>query len=389
MSGFSKDFIHYSLANFVSLLLGVVLLAGLSSQLEPEVYGQYGFYMSIFSIILVFVNWGRKEKVYKLAITHAWNPRRYEKKQVAFFNLIVVFTLPLLLINQTLFLVVVFALLFSLFQSKCFYQRGINNYLVDGWSMPLYRLNLVVIVFALFFLFSSSEVSVDYLILASCISIFVINVFFLKIPILQLPVNKIRVTFPKWNFFIAIELISIAYLKVDVIIGSFLLGFEQIASYFFSIQVFEAVLVLLLPICHIFIGKVKGNSSPHYELKYALMVVAITLFGLSVFLLIGDYFINAWLPHYQNAFYFIAALIVVAGIATLNSFYSMLLILKNKERLYFKIVLYCFVGYIVITPPLALFYSVKGLVIGKLLIETLIFVGMFICYRRLNNENCL
>lgn len=378
----SKDFVNYSLANVVSLVLGVILLSGLSSKLEPGVFGQYGFYMSIFSIILVFTNWGRKEHIYKLAIKKSWNSRRYEKKQVAFFNLIFFIALPLLLINKTLFLVVVFALLFSLFQSKCFYLRGKNCYLLDGWSVPLYRLALVIIIFTLFFLFSPNDISVSYLILSSCASVFLVNVFFLKIPMFYFSLESVRPIFPKWNYFIAIEIISVLYFKFDVVIGSFLLGFDQIATYFFSIQIFEAVLVLLLPICHIFIGEIKGNLSSGQEVNYMLTVGVMTLIGLSVFLLLGEHFINAWFPLYQNAFYFIAAFIIVAGISTLNSLYSMLLVLNGKERMYFKVVLYCFIAYIVITPSLVLVYSLKGLIISKVLIETLIFVGTFICYRR-------
>ncbi|MEC8325684.1 MAG: hypothetical protein VX100_06180 [Pseudomonadota bacterium] len=386
MKEFSKSFFNYSFANVLSLVLGLFLLFILSTKLEPQIYGEYGFYISIFSILLVLINWGSKERIYRFALKYKATPKEFMKKQVSICNFILIIFLPLVFVNVALYAVILFSALFSIFQCNCFLERGRSHFFKDAMATPIYRLLISFIIVGLLFCMGSENIKVSHLIFASCFCIFIVNVFFLKVPT-SFFLKPIKI--PKWNFFIAIELISIAYLKVDVIIGSFLLGFEQIASYFFSIQVFEAVLVLLLPICHIFIGKVKRNSSPHYELKYALMVVAITLFGLSVFLLIGDYFINAWLPHYQNAFYFIAALIVVAGIATLNSFYSMLLILKNKERVYFKIVLYCFTGYIVITPPLALFYSVKGLVIGKLLIETLIFVGTFICYRQLNNENCL
>ena len=146
MKEFSKSFFNYSFANVLSLVLGLFLLFILSTKLEPQIYGEYGFYISIFSILLVLINWGSKERIYRFALKYKATPKEFMKKQVSICNFILIIFLPLVFVNVALYAVILFSALFSIFQCNCFLERGRSHFFKDAMATPIYRLLISFII---------------------------------------------------------------------------------------------------------------------------------------------------------------------------------------------------------------------------------------------------
>jgi O-antigen/teichoic acid export membrane protein len=145
-------------------------------------------------------------------------------------------------------------------------------------------------------------------------------------------------TNPVLRQFFLIEIATVAYIKVDVLLLA-LLGIPSadIASYFFSIQLFEAALLLLMPLGYLFFNRINGTDIPSAE-RSALFV-----FGAGVILVsfvvmlgwsaVGMIILEALFSHYVSSNATTVVLLTALmpwGLALLFSYW---LIAQDREHL--------------------------------------------------------
>jgi O-antigen/teichoic acid export membrane protein len=145
-------------------------------------------------------------------------------------------------------------------------------------------------------------------------------------------------TNPVLRQFFYIEVASVAYIKVDVLLLAFLgIPSADIASYFFSIQLFEAALLLLMPVGYLFFNRINGTDSPSAK-RSALFVfgAGVILISLAVMLgwsSVGMTLLQALFSHYVSSNATTAVLLIALmpwGLALLFSYW---LIAQDRERL--------------------------------------------------------
>ena len=142
---------------------------------------------------------------------------------------------------------------------------------------------------------------------------------------------------PVLRQFFFIEVATVAYIKVDVLLLA-LLGIPaaDIASYFFSIQLFEAALLLLMPLCYLFFNRINGTDSPSAK-RSALFVfgAGVILVSLAIMLgwfTVGMTLLQALFSHYVSSNATTAVLLIALmpwGLALLFSYW---LIAQDRER---------------------------------------------------------
>ena len=187
--------------------------------------------------------------------------------------------------------------------------RGRAQYLRDAAIWPLFRLLWLVGCgsIALFgmplelthiFAIGCIAISLTFLILGGQS---VLREFRVRRTKLSWPLRR-----PALRYFFFIEVVTVAYLKVDMLV-LFILGLPatELASYFFSLQLFEAVLLLLIPLGYLFFNQI-NRLEPDSEdgsvfLTFAMLI---TLFSLAILLfwgVFGEFILGALFPLYETS----------------------------------------------------------------------------------------
>ncbi|NQZ11387.1 MAG: hypothetical protein HRT35_29900 [Algicola sp.] len=400
----SSSFVTYLFGAVINLTATYALMVLLLNVLSQTEYGQYGVYISLFSILLIFFNFGHKEVVFKYASNTqtdtALNP--LPRLFIGFYrwNLLLLALVQILIVfDTTLYAGIMMFLVNSWMITLAAYHRGHANYRKDALALPLQRLLWLCFSLCCYFIFDSLGLITLFFcgLLATGLCIVWLyrplqRVASIKLNGTALLSNPLKTGQMKLLFsYLVIEVSSVLYLKADVLLLRFF-DFElaAIANYFFAIQVFEIAVLVLMPIGYFYFNRL-NRVEPQQRAQVSIMPMLMVLFTLLV-LMHGGF---AWLapklfpymaPKYVDSISVVLWVMCSLYPVAVNILLSSQLIVANKERLYAKI---CFVALLfnliangVLIPSLGL----TAVMAVKFLTELLIMVLLLLVCRSKGSE---
>ena len=332
---------------YVSLAIGNVavsaaLLLLLANALSVEDYAIFGVVSTIAGLGLLVVNAGHKEALFKYASQSEVEALHRTAQSLQTWLLL--FLLLAAALSAVRFWVGVASLMFLMIYATTAITavfRGREFYTRDAAMWPLYRSlwlsGCAVIVF------TGSPLSLTAVFglgsLAGLLTFFILDghkiACELSAPSLQL---SLPFTNPTLRHFFFIEVATVAYIKVDVLLLAVLdTPSADIASYFFSIQLFEASLLLLMPLGYLFFNRVNVANNPSAKRAALFVFGAGVILGALVAILgwslVGLTLLETLFPHYRSSNATTATLLTALvpwGGALMFSYW---LIAMDRERL--------------------------------------------------------
>jgi O-antigen/teichoic acid export membrane protein len=401
----SSSFVTYLLGAVVNLTATYAMVVVLLNVLSKEEYGQYGVYISLFSILLILFNFGHKEVVFKYASASQTDAPATPQPVlfIGFYrwNLLLLALVQVLIVFDTTFYAgTMMFLAHSWMITLAAYHRGYADYSKDAWALPLQRLLWLSFSLCCYFIFDALSLITLFFsgLLAS-----ILCVVWLYRPTAQAESVKLRVSTllssPLKNgqlklllSYLVIEVSSVFYLKSDVLLLRFFdFSLAVTADYFFAIQIFEIAVLVLMPIGYFYFNRL-NRVEPQQRAKISIMPMLMLLLTLLV-LMHGGF---AWLapilfpymaPKYVESinvvFWVMCSLYPVA----VNILLSSQLIVANKERIYAKI---CFVALLFNLVANFVFIPSIGLnaaIVIKFLTESLIMLLLLAVCRSMMSVN--
>lgn len=276
----------------VNLSVSAALLVLLANALPIDQYAIFGVTSSAAGLILLLVNAGHKEALFKFASQS--NVDKLTETVQSLQSWLVPFlalTLLFLTVSLTAGLAALMFLLLYIAIAVTAVFRGRGEYVKDAALWPAYR-TFWFGGCAGFFLLESElsllqvfGVGIVAAVLAFMVlgGLQVVKEFLGSVSLnLSWPLRN-----PTLRQFFLIEVATVAYLKVDVLLLALLdAPSEELATYFFSIQLFEAALLLVMPLGYLFFNQINANDSSKGAGHPFLLFAAATL-GISVTLIFG------------------------------------------------------------------------------------------------------
>lgn len=366
----------------VNLLVSAALLLLLANALPIDQYARFGVISSVAGLVLLLVNAGHKEALFKFASQS--NVDKLTETIQSLQSWLVPFLLLALLflavsITAGLAALMFLALYVAIAIAAVF--RGRGEYVKDAALWPAYR----TVWFggcAGFFLLESE---------LSLLQVFGVGIVAALLAFTALGGPQVvrellgsvslKLSWPFHNStlrqFFYIEAATVAYLKVDVLLLAFFgIPSHELATYFFSIQLFEAALLLVMPLGYLFFNQINANDSSKGAGHISLIFVAATL-GISVTLIfgwmaLGDVLLGSFFPNYVASNGITGILLVALlpwGLASLGS-YS--LIAADKEGLVARGFIVGLIFHIALNVVLISTHGVEGAAWARVVTEALI-----------------
>lgn len=389
-------FSAYSLASGLGVVAGYCILLLTTNYLSKESYANFALYNSVFSLILIFFNFGTKESIYKYAskgIKEQLNKiiNWYLKWQILLIGVAVLACL------WEMKIVVIFLsfLVLGWVYVVSSYNRGTGDYLKDAIAIPLQRLLWFLMLLVLIFLLQTlTYVHVFFSsLIASLIVFFVVLNKGGLLPEKITRENKPPSVLVK---FLLIEAGIVAYTKVDVLIlKTFDIQANKIANYYFSLQVFEAAILILAPISYFFFNsyatsQTTNNIGINMLIKYAMVMFGVVLIGHVTWLFFGSALLAMFFPQYSEAYDLIVFYLWALYPISLNYLLSSYLILNDKEIVYALTCGFILILFVVGCSYLVQHYQEWGILYGRLSIEfvlSFILLGLVITTRKTSENN--
>ena len=343
VQGGVRGYVAYLGLAVFNVSISATLLLLFANALPVEQYADFGVISSLAGLALLLVNAGHKEALFKFASQSKAN------ELVAIAQSLQRWLLPLLALALLLALIVptvgLAALMFlflyvTIAVSSVF--RGRAEYTKDAALWPLYRGIWLVGCFVFFV--HEAELSL--------LPVFAIGSLAAVLTFLMLGGYSVarelvgRASFQlSWPLrdatlrqFFLIEVATIAYVKVDVLLLAFLgIPSADIASYFFSIQLFEAALLVLMPLGYLFFNRINGSDAPNLNATVLLVfgggVFVVSLMVIAGWAVLGPALLETLFANYVSSNTTTVVLFIALlpwGLALLFSYW---LIAQNRERL--------------------------------------------------------
>jgi len=392
----SISFSRYFFAALVNLLASYGLMLFLLTVLAKAEYGQYGIYLSLFSILLILFNFGHKEVMFKYASQSAGAVQAGKLRRQggsdwlnttwqSFFlwNLMwLVLVQVLLLVDMTWYWLALMFLANSWLVTAAACHRGKANYAFDAFALSAQR-SLWLVFCGLWFWFSDG-LDLRAVFVSSLLASLLCMVW-LYLPLLAvLPGPRSLLTGQDkkhWRLlsnYLLIEVASVFYLKADVLLlRGFGQGLSTIADYFFAIQLFEIAVLFIMPVGYFYFNRVSAHvvtgsvNSVGMKSYVAIIVGLVALMQLVTFLLAPVIF-PLLLPQYTDSINTVLWVMFALYPVALNILLSTRLIVANKEVVWAKICLIALLvnllGNCLLIPRL----GIQGAIYIKLLTELLI-----------------
>jgi O-antigen/teichoic acid export membrane protein len=387
----SRSFLVYLFSAVLNLLVSYGLMLFLLRVLPKAQYGQYGFYVSVFSMVLIFFNFGHKEVVFKTA-SKAFhrsekNPLQSIFKSFFGWNILLLLAAQvLLLVDLTLYLVTLMFLFNSWLMTAAAYHRGKTHYSLDAFALPGQR-GLWLLGCVLWF-WMTAGLDLKALFISSLAASSVVIVW-LYTPLLLserrndnhklLKAKTKNQQLKLLLSYLVIEMASVFYLKSDVLLLH-LFGFDmtRIANYFFAIQLFEIAVLIIIPIGYFYFNRLADPSlsavkKPLGLISRYLMVMAgliVLMHGLVFYL--APLLFPLLIPQYVNSIETVSLVMFSLYPVAVNILLSSQLIAVNKERVYAKICFLALLFNIISNSLLIPWIEVHGVLLSKFLTELLI-----------------
>lgn len=380
----TSSFFTYFLSAILNLFVSYGLLVLLLRALPKEQYGQYGLYISVFSMLLILFNFGHKEIIFKFSSqfnTDDKSARLYSAFQTfSQWNLVLFIAIQaLLLIDITWYIVAMAFLLNSWLITGAAYHRGQADYRLDAFALPMQRSFWLIGCIAIYFFLD--EISLNQVFCAAVVAT-LMCLLYIILPIF----NKLKsVAFNQkhdnsqmkllFNFFI-IEIASVFYLKSDILLlRLFDLDLAIIADYFFAIQLFEIIVLIIMPIGYFYFNALskKNNGIEGLNLKKYLFpmlgLVVCAHFGI---LLLAPIIFPIVIPNYTSSINSVLLIIFSLYPVAINILLSSQLIFENKEVAYAKICFFALGFNLILNALLIPNLEIQGVLLTKFLTECLI-----------------
>lgn len=175
LSRLSLPFTTYVLGSGINLLASYALMVFLLNVLSKAEYGQYGFLISLFSMLLILFNFGHKEAVFKYAsVNHGQSQDRLNQKDSTislltslmgnFYRwnaLILLGVHGLIWVDISLYFVAMMFLCNSWLMTFAGYFRGVSDYHKDALALPIQR--LLWLLFSIVLYYSVDDLSLIHI----------------------------------------------------------------------------------------------------------------------------------------------------------------------------------------------------------------------------------
>ena len=318
---------------------GLLLL--LANALSIEDYATFGVVSALAGLGLLVVNAGHKEALFKFAsqseeLTLQRTAQSLQNWLIPFFLLaaaLLVISLWAGLASLMFLLVYVVIAAAAVFRGRALYTR-------DAAMWPLYRTFWLVGCAAIVFVGDPLSLTAVFGLgsLAALLTFFSLGGHKIVRELAAFPIQLcLPFTNPVLRQFFYIEVATVAYIKVDVLLLAFLgVPSADIASYFFSIQLFEAALLVLMPLGYLFFNRINSTDIPSAK-RSALLVFGAGVILVSLAVMLGWYsvgmtLLEALFSHYVSSNATTAVLLIALmpwGLALLFSYW---LVAQDRER---------------------------------------------------------
>jgi len=380
----TSSFFIYFLSAILNLLVSYGLLVLLLRALPKAQYGQYGLYISVFSMLLILFNFGHKEVIFKFS--SQFNVEDDSSKLLNTFrsfslwNLVIFIAIQgLLLIDITWYIVAMAFLLNSWLITGVAYHRGQADYRLDAFALPMQRSFWLIGCIAIYFILD--EISLNQVFFAAVVAT-IMCLLYIVLPIFnqfklvvfnhKYDSTQVKLLF---NFFI-IEIASVFYLKSDILLlRLFDLDLAIIADYFFAIQLFEIIALIIMPIGYFYFNALskKNNGIEGLNLKkYLFPMLGIVVCAHLGVLLLAPIIFPVVIPNYSSSINTVLLIIFSLYPVAINILLSSQLIFENKEVLYAKVCFTALVFNLILNALLIPNFEIQGVLLTKFLTECFI-----------------
>ena len=324
----------------VAVSAGLLLL--LANALSVEDYATFGVVSTLAGLGLLVVNAGHKEALFKFAsqseeLTLQRTVQSLQNWLIPFFLL----AAALLVISLWAGLASLMFLLVYVVIAAAAVFRGRQQYTRDAAMWPLYRAFWLAGCAAIVFAGSPMYLAAVFGLgcLAALLTFLLLGGHKIVRELSGFPIQlSLPFSNPTLRQFFYIEVATVAYIKVDVLLLAFLgVPSGDIASYFFSIQLFEAVLLVLMPLGYLFFNRINGTDSPSVK-RAALFVfgggvILLSLVAMLGWAVVGPTLLETLFANYVSSNATTAVLLIALlpwGLALLFSYW---LVAQDRERL--------------------------------------------------------
>jgi O-antigen/teichoic acid export membrane protein len=333
----SRQYAIYSLGNLVNLVVGYLLLFLLANNLSKAEYAQYGLISTVMSLFIILLNFGARDACFKYA---SKSDTENLSGVLSSYAIYMAAILLCALLTSSWLLVWGLALISYIFLNTInllgAISRGFKNYTVDAAALPLHRVLLIILVF----IFIKTGLSLQLVYVSMGVSGFVVTLVFIssqKIRRLFAGFKNYSLPFANRSLqrFFLLEFSIIAYSKVDVLMLGWLdVPSNRFAEYFFSVQLYEAAILLLAPIGYFYFNRLNEATKHERSSYYIISMLLIVLAGILIWWFVGPIILSQFFPLYKESHLLTTALFCNLSMVAVTLFSCHWMIANNKELSY-------------------------------------------------------
>jgi O-antigen/teichoic acid export membrane protein len=324
-----------------NVTVSAALLLLLANTLSIEDYAIFGVVSTLAGLVLLVVNSGHKEALFKFA------SRSEEEALQRTAQSLYSWSIPFFLLAAALSVVSLWAGLASLMFLLVYVViattavfRGRALYTRDAAMWPLYRAIWLAGCAATVFVGTPLSLTAVFGLgsLAALLTFFSLSGHKIVNELSAFPFQlSLPFANPVLRQFFLIEVATVAYIKVDVLLLA-LLGIPSadIASYFFSIQLFEAALLLLMPLGYLFFNRINGTDIPSSKRAAVFVfgggVMLVSLMAMLGWSAVGMPLLETLFSHYVSSDATTAVLLIALMPWGLALLFSYSLVATDREH---------------------------------------------------------
>ncbi|MCC2606107.1 oligosaccharide flippase family protein [Planctobacterium marinum] len=390
-----RNFWLYTSSTAINILCSYAVLFLLTNYLSKESYAEYGYYNSVFSLLLVLFNFGVKETAFKLA-----SRGETDALQLLFhwyLSLQLIFLISILVLcywHPKLAVIAVSFVLFSWMLVLSAMYRGQSRYLRDAFCWPIQRcLWLMFILLAIYFF-----ESIDFfeVFIASLIASLVVVLMSLDRGYTKNFKFKLK---PPSNIvfrFFFVEASILLYTRVDVpILNSFEIVKSEVADYYIAVQIFDAAVLILTPISYFFFNQLASRFSltnstdSGFVFRYILILLGLVALGQLIWSNIGLQFLAYFAASYVSSFHNISLFLWALYPLAINLILSSLLIQWNSETSYASVCIAGLLFYLVVSFLLVPAFGSVGAIYSRIGVECFLTIMLLFTFIVKGKNRCL
>ena len=381
-----RAYVAYTSLAITNAAVSAGLLLLLANALSIEDYATFGVVSTLAGLGLLVVNAGHKEALFKFA-SQSKEKALQRTAQSLYSWLMPFFLLAAALSTVSLWVglaSLMFLLVYGVIATTAVF-RGRALYIRDAAMWPIYRALWLAGCGAIVFVGTPLSLTSVFGLgsLAALLTFFAVGGHKIVRELSAFPLQlSLPFANPVLRQFFFIEVATVAYIKVDVLLLA-LLGIPSadIASYFFSIQLFEAALLVLMPVGYLFFNRINSTYIPSAK-RSALLVFGAGVILVSLAVMLGWYsvgmtLLEALFSHYVSSNATTAVLLIALmpwGLALLFSYW---LIAQDREHLVAWVFFVGLVSHLIVNAVFIPTWGVQGAAWARVATECFIASTLF------------